>query len=93
MGRIQRTLIHETGDFCQAELWDNQNRAQHGTVSRQSADITDTVKEMDFLLWTDFYGKIMSRQRKAFPGKKIYHSPVNGRMHQNFCFFGKRREP
>ena len=37
MGRIQRTLTHETGDFCQAELWDNQNRAQHGTVSREPA--------------------------------------------------------
>ena len=79
MGRIQRTLIHETGDSCQADLCDSQNRTQHGTVSRQSADITDTVKEMDFLLWTDFYGRIMNRQRKA--------------LRQIIVLFGERREP
>ena len=53
MGRIQRTFTHETGDFCQAELWDNQNRAQHGTVSREFAHITGTAKG-----WISCYGRI-----------------------------------
>ena len=53
MGRIQRTLTHETGDFCQAELWDNQNRAQHRTVSREPAHIRGTAKE-----WISCYGRI-----------------------------------
>ena len=72
MGRIQRTFTHETGDLCQADLWDSQNRAQHGTVSRY-------CKGMDFLLWTDFYGRIMNRQRKA--------------LRQIIVLFGERREP
>ena len=75
MGRIQRTLTHETGDLCQADLWDSQNRAQHGTVSREPAQI----RGMDFLLWTDFYGRIMNRQRKA--------------LRQIIVLFGERREP
>ena len=53
MGRIQRTPIHETGALCQADLWDSQNRAQQGTVSRQPAHITGTAKG-----WISCYGRI-----------------------------------
>ena len=53
MGRIQRTVTHETGDLCQAALWDSQNRAQHGTVSREPAHIRGTAKG-----WISCYGRI-----------------------------------